>query len=201
MKLYYSPTSPYARKARIVVIERGIADRVELVAVDPFDPEASMLVPNPLRKVPALLLDDGSALFDSPVVCAYLLRWRGERDGARAAAAADEWDVMRQHALGDGIIDAAFAMVMEARRPEAQRSAYWTARWRDSIARALAALEPGAARLADGFGIGAIAVACALAYLDFRLPDCAWRADHPGLAAWFARVSRRASMVATAPPR
>lgn len=196
MKLIYSPTSPYARKARIAIIERGIAG-VELIPIDPFDPAAASINPNPLGKVPTLVLDDGSILFDSPLICAYLLQQGGHGQGTDPRHA--EWDEMRRHALADGVIDAAFSIVMERRRPEGQRSDYWIDRWVASIHRAVRALEDEAARLGDNFGLGSITVASALGYLDFRLAEVAWRDDHPGLTAWFAQAQLRLSMIHTDP--
>jgi glutathione S-transferase len=191
MKLLASDTSPYARKTRIAAIEKGVA--LEVVTTNPLGEDVAALhAANPLGKIPALLLDDGVTLYDSRVICAYLDTLAPgpvlvpERGVAR-------FDCLRREALADGVMDAAFNLVMEGRRPEAQRSKDWSARWRAGILRGVAAME---AR--DTFDLGAIASAAALGYLDFRLPDIGWRASTP-MAAWWERVSARESVKATAP--
>ena len=124
MKLYVSPTSPFARKARVLVRELDLGESVEEIVVDPWSDETLRSI-NPLGKVPALLLDDGSALFNSPVVCEYLndlgggkffpgmSLWRGT---------AGRWRSLGLQALGDGVLDAAVRTVLEGRPPEAQRN-------------------------------------------------------------------------------
>lgn len=193
MKLFYTPTSPYARKVRIAILERGLQDRVEAIVANPF--ESTLPIPNPLGKVPTLILDDGTLLFDSPVICAFLL---GPDHGGEHTPHVIEQQ--RQQALGDGIIDAAFAIVMEQRRPEAQRSPDWLERWDQAIRKSLAFAETQPGWWSDDFGIGAISFACALGYLDFRLPEIDWRSSTTALPRWFDMVSGRASMVKTAPP-
>ena len=196
MKLYCSLTSPYARKARIAAIERNLEDQVELVVVNPFAPLSDTHIPNPLSKVPALQLEDGTVLFDSPVICAYLLN----RDAGPASADGlpPNWHALRQQALGDGILDAALNIVMERRRPEAEQSSYWMARWFAAIESGLDAMESEIDGV-QGFGLGAITYACALGYLDFRLPETAWREGRPKVAHWYAKANERPSVRRTVP--
>lgn len=191
MQLYYSSTSPYARKARVAIIERGLQDRVEMILAAPLEPGSEKVIPNPLGKIPVLVLDDGGVLYDSPVICQYLL--------ANGAGPADDWDELRRHALADGVIDAAFSAVMERRRPAAQQSPEWLARWEAAIVRALDAMDREVAALGPDFGLAAIAWACALGYLDFRMASLAWRERRAGLAAWYAGAADRPSMKATVP--
>jgi glutathione S-transferase len=195
MRLFYSPGSPFARKVRVLARERGLLDSLQETALSPHDDAPELLAVNPLGKVPALRTCD-TTLFDSPLICEYLDMLGGgprliPRDGPARIAA------LRAQALGDGVMDAAVASVLELRRPEAMQSTHWLHRWR-------AVIERGVTTLAhegppSGFGIGAISMACALAYLDFRFPGIAWRAAQPSLAAWLDDLSARESMVATRP--
>lgn len=193
MKLFTSDTSPYGRKVRIVLAEKGLAGDVELVAQSPFDQDvAALQAANPLGKIPVLVLDDGQALYDSRVICEYLDEvGPGPRLMPRDAT---RFEVMRRQALADGVMDAAFSFVMEHRRPEAQRAPDWLMRWRANILRGTAAME---AR--ETFDLGQIAAAAALGYLDFRLPDIGWRDGAPKIAAWWADVRDRKSVKGTAP--
>ena len=197
MRLMLSSTSPYARKVRAVAIEKGLQDAIELVEVNPLgEATAALRAANPLGKVPALLLDDGRTIFDSPVICEYLDGLGGEprlipRDESRRI------EVLIRQALGDGIMDAAFALVMERRRPEAQRSAEWMQRWTGSILRSIPALARPVTGAVD---LGDLAGAAALAYLDFRLPDLGWRSHAPAVVPWFDAMAARPSLRDTAPP-
>lgn len=197
MKLYCSPTSPYARKVRIVVAERGIAALIEEVAVTPFE-NPVLAASNPLSKIPALVLDDGTALYDSPVICEYLDSL-GEHARLIPEAGDARFATLRLQALGDGILDAAFNVVMEGRRPEGQRSGEWLARWRAGITRAAAAAADEPARTAPGLNLGQVTLACALGYLDFRHPNIHWRTETPALDSWFKTWEARRSFNATAP--
>ena len=198
MKLYSSPTSPYVRKVRVVAIEKGLADRVELIAANPWPDPAAVAAINPLGKVPALVTDEGLALYDSPVICEYL-------DALVPAApliprsGAARWQVLRCQALCDGILDAAVAMVLERRRPQAERSPAAQLRAADAIRRSLEALpqelRPGGAP----FDLGQISAAVALGYLEFRLGDVELGAGEPAIHRWWAALSERPSLAATRP--
>lgn len=198
MKLFYSPTSPYARKCRVAAIEKGLEARIELLTVSPMANPPELLAANPLAKVPALVLADGRCIVDSRVICQFI-------DSLSAAAilvprTSDErHETLTREALADGISDAAFNRTMERLRPEAQRSADWTARWTNSIRRAVAHFN---AHIPDRPqpDLGDIALACALGYLDLRHADLAWRNDAPELARWFETISARPSIASTAPP-
>lgn len=197
MKLFYAPASPYARKVRIFVIEKGLEAQVEAIAVDPYGPAESLKAANPLGKVPSLVVGGGQAIFDSAVICDYL-----DSIGAGASLwpTGDAiWAAKTRASLADGMMDALFATVMEGRRPETERSKMWIDRWRAAFLRSVDAVEADADSFGHGFSGDLIGLACAVAYADFRLPDCNWRAGHPALAAWYERIWRRPSMVATAP--
>jgi glutathione S-transferase len=197
MQLIHSATSPYARKVRMLVIEKGLANRIETVAANPLQDPPDLLAANPLAKVPALVIEPGLALFDSPLLCAYLDSLA--EPALIPAAGMDRWRCLRREALADGVVDAAVASVMEGRRVEAQRSPDWLDRWQAAILRGAEALEAEADAIAARFDIGAIATAAALGYLDFRLPHIDWRASAPRLAAWLLEVGQRESFRTTAP--
>jgi len=199
MKLYHSPTSPYVRKVRVVAIEKGLADRIELVAAVPWPDPAAAAVVNPLGKVPALVTDEGVALYDSPVICEYL-------DVLVPAApliprsGAGRWQVLRCQALCDGILDAAVAIVLERRRPEAERSTASIQRSTDAVRRSVAALATELKPAGAGFDLGQISIAVALGYLEFRLADLDVVAGQPAIRDWWAATRDRPSLVATRPP-
>jgi glutathione S-transferase len=183
-----SPASPYARKCRIVAALLGLADRIGVEGAVLSDPNDSIRVQNPLGKIPALVLDDGSALYDSRVIVDYL-DWLAGGGRAIPLDPKARFEALRLQALGDGICDAALLIRYElANRPPELRHAETIAWQQSKIDRALAALE--AAPPAGELHVGAVAVACALGYLDLRF-EGAWRPGHPRLAAWLDDFSRR----------
>jgi glutathione S-transferase len=199
MKLYFSPTSPYVRKVRVVAIEKGLADRIELVPANPWPDPAAVSVANPLGKVPALVLDDGTTLYDSPVICEYLDSLVPARPLVPREGSA-RWQVLRRQALGDGILDAAVSIVLERRRPEAERSASAQERAAAAIRRSIAAL-PGELRPAEAtFDLGQISLAVALGYLAFRLSDLELGTSAQPVHAFWAAIRTRPSLTATQPP-
>ena len=200
MKLLTSPASPFARKVRVVLIETGQADQVTEIAAatDPLGDPVDVIHANPLGKIPALVRDDGPALYDSRVITRYL----DARAGARLYPEARIWEVLTLEATADEIMDAALSMVLETRiRAETERSAKWVeGQWR-KVERGLDAIEARwISHLEGQIDIGQIAVACALGYLDLRHGGRDWRAGRPQLAAWAERFAARDSMVNTAPP-
>lgn len=136
MKLYYSDASPFARKCRVVAIERGLDDQIELLTAMPLDNPDDLLTCNPLGRVPALILDDGMALTDSALICTWL-----DEQGAGTEMTPASWEGRRDEALATGVMEAAVAMAFEGRRPEAEQSAVWRERRIAAITRTLAFLE------------------------------------------------------------
>ena len=114
MKLFFANTSPYARKTRVVLIEKGLENRMEAVFQNPFEDSPELTATNPLKRVPALVTDEGAAIFDSPVICAFLNDLGKGPD--LIPEGASRWSVLTGEAMTDGILDAAFAIVMERRR-------------------------------------------------------------------------------------
>lgn len=198
MKLYFTPTSPYARKVRMVVSEKGLKDRIDLTVSDPFGEGETLNAANPLGKVPALVLDGGEVLFDSPVICAYL-DTLSDVNPLIPADPTRRWGVLTAAALADGMLDAAFALVMERRRPQAQQSPLWQDRWSDAIQRSVGALDADIAVVSGDLSLAQIGLGAALGYLDFRLAEMDWRKDHPDISHWFAAFSERPSMQLTHP--
>jgi glutathione S-transferase len=179
--LRYSPASPYARKVLIAADLLGLSDRIEKTGVDLADPADSIRTQNPLGKIPVLILEDGSTLYDSRVISEYLDHLAG---GGRLfpAEPARRFGALRLQALGDGINDAALLLrYEESSRPEDKRFVDWATLQQGKVDRGLAALE--AAPPAGEIDIGHIAVATALGYLDLRFAG-AWRAGRPRLVAW-----------------
>ena len=199
MQLFYSPTSPYARKCRIVARERGLMGEMEEVTCNPMSDPPELQSKNPLGKVPALILDDGTAIFDSPVIVEYL-DGLGNAPALIPAAGAPRFKVLVAAALGQGVTDAAFLSTMESRRPEALQSAEVVARHRAAIKRSLDVMSGHLADLPGELTLGHISCAAALGYLDLRHGDLKWREGHDDLAAWFAEFDARPSMQETAPP-
>jgi glutathione S-transferase len=185
MILRYSAASPYARKIRIAAELLELSGRIEIVAASTTDPADTLRAQNPLGKIPTLLLEDGTALYDSRVIADYL-DWLG--GGRLVPAAPARFETLRMQALGDGINDAALLIRYEvATRPAALRDDAAIQLQQGKIDRALAALD--AAPPAGPVDLGHIAVACALGYLDLRF-EGAWRASHPRLAAWLAAFAQ-----------
>lgn len=198
MKLFYSPTSPYARKCRALAIEKGIESKLEIITISPMSNPPELQAANPLGKVPALLLASGQCIVDSPVICAYL---DSLSDAPRLIPAdpAARIDALTREALADGIMDAAFAIVMERKRPEQQRSPEWLLRWTSAIRRSVAHFNTRIPTRQQP-DIGDLSLASALGYVDFRLGDLVWDADAPLLRDWLSSVTTRPSLSATAPP-
>lgn len=194
MKLYYAKTSPYTRKLLLLARHLGQTDDIELIDTDPLEAPPEFLDANPLSKVPTLVADGEPALFDSRVIAEFLLDRAGMNDSGRAKT-----ELLKRQALADGITDAALAIVQESRRPEEQRSAYWVERWNAAIERGIAHLEDGAINALDHWQLDAMATACALDYLNFRLPELAWESRFPLTAAWYQKALAHEDMIATDP--
>ena len=201
MKLFYSPNSPYARKCLVAAYELGLRERIETVAANamPTKRDPAIAANNPLSKVPTLIADDGTVLYDSPVIAEYLDTLAGGKLIPRDGPA--RWTVLVEQALADGILDAALLARYEtALRPEALRWSDWTNGQLEKVVGGLDELERRAARFGDRVDLGTIALACALGYIDLRWGSLEWRKSRPTAAAWYERFAARDSMVKTRPP-
>ena len=201
MKLFHSPTSPYVRKVMVTALEKGLEGQIEKLATSasPLKREGDLPTKNPLAKVPCLITDDGRALFDSPVICAYL-------DSLKSpplipADTKGRFDCMTLEALADGFLDAGILLRYEsALRPEAKQWEDWINGQMGKITGALDALETTYSdQLTGPLTVGQIAVGCALGWFDFRYGHVDWRKSRPKLAAFAKAINERASMQATAP--
>lgn len=197
MKLYITGPSPYARKCRIVAREKGLADRIEEIAVDPYANAPELLASNPLVQVPTLIAEDGLPLNDSPVICEYLdVLGAGPR--LLPEAGPERLRVRRMETLAAGALEMGVKLVLEKRRPEHERSPSWIERWTTNMGRALDGLEaaaPDAARL----DMGVITAGVAVTWIGFRHPDFDWKTGRPGLVALQAALETRPSFTQTRP--
>ena len=201
MKLHWSPRSPYVRKVMMFAHETGLADRIEQVrsVVMMSKPNRDVMRDNPLGKIPTLVTDDGRTLFDSIVICEYL---DALHVGPKLfpAAGTERWQALRWHALGDGMLDTLILWRNERDQPRAQQNSDWLSTFDLKIRNALDVIEAETPALGEArFGIGHIAIGCALGYLDFRFPDLAWRDGRGRSAAWFEQLSQRPSVKLTQP--
>lgn len=176
-----SPASPFGRKVRIAAAVLGLSDRIDVVVADTNDPGDSLRSQNPLGKIPALILEDGTALYDSVVIVEYLDWLTG--GGKIIPVAPERFRTLALQALADGMMDAAVLQVYETRfRTPEQYVGKWLDYQAGKVERALGRVE-SAPPEAGARDVGAIALACALGYLDLRFAG-RWRTGHPRLVAW-----------------
>ena len=199
MKLIASTTSPFARKVRIVLAEKKLP--FDFIVDVPWSEDTEVPKFNPLGKVPVLVRDGGDTLYDSRVIVEYLEQVKAWPMlipvESEAMIAVKKWE-----ALADGIGDAAAAIFIERKRPEAQQSGDWIARQRRKIDNGLAAMNTsltGPYCMGESFTLADIAVGSALGYLDFRFAEIDWRAAFPALKALYEKLSERDSFRQTLP--
>jgi glutathione S-transferase len=198
MRLHWSPKSPYARKALMAGLERGLGARIERVRTPvPLEtPNLQLLAINPLHKLPTLELDDGSVLYDSVNIAEYFDSL-GEGPSLFGHGTAARWQILRRHALGNGFIDLLIAWRLEhVKSPERQSAAYLSS-YELKTRYVLERLETDATALPVAIDIGQLATVSALGYLDYRFAHLGWRDRYPELAAWYARVQARPSVTQT----
>jgi glutathione S-transferase len=200
MKLYITPGSPYARIARIVVLEKGLERRVEIAAAQTRLADSPYYSVNPSGRVPYLIRDDGVGLEESAVICAYLDHLEGKP--AFDLPAGDEaWEARRLEALGRSMLDGLAVWGREIRRPQNERSPT-ILRHEADRAKRMADMwerEIDHPMLHGALNLAQITLACTLGFAD-GIPDCRWRPGHPKLCDWFDRIAARPSIAATAPP-
>jgi glutathione S-transferase len=201
MKLISSLTTPYGRKVRIVIAEKHLD--VEWQEENVWAADTKVGLYNPLTKIPVLVLDDGTTLYDSRVIVEYLdgivpvSRLIPESGRERAM-------VKRWEALGDGIADAGIAVFLERKRPAELQSNDWITRQLGKIESGIAgaAREMGDRKFCHGetYTLGDISLACSLLWVEFRLPEVTWRQTYPNLRAWIERIEARQEFIDTKPP-
>ena len=188
MILKSSPASPFGRKVRIAAGLLGLADKIDVRETDLNDPADSIRTQNPVGKIPALILDDGTAYYDSRVILEYLDHLAG---GGRIIPREPKarFEALRLQALCDGILDASLMIVYEARyRPAEMKVQSWVDRQADKAARGLTVLEAAPPALTPTPDVGQIALACVLGYRDLRFGG-EWRKNHPRLLAWLDKFA------------
>lgn len=200
MKLYGTLTSPYVRKVRAFMHEKGLA--YDFIIEAPSDAAGGVARLNPLGKIPVLVRDDGEVAFESMMIIEYL-------DGLRGAplippSGEHRWQAQRWHALGQGMLDAVVARLMETRRPEVAQDTQLIAKQEGKVADALrfadAHYRGGDYLVGDDFTIADLALGVALEYIDLRYAHD-WRAHYPRLAQWLEPIARRSAFTHTAPPK
>ncbi len=200
MKLIGSHTSPFVRKVRIVLAEKKI--EYDFVIDSPWLADSKVPNINPLGKIPVLVLDDETPLFDSRVIVEYIDNVT-PNNKLFPSPNRERTEVKRWEALADGICDAAASAFVEAKRPAAQQSADSISRQREKITRGLAfmAEELGDKSFCVGthFSMADIAVGAALGYLCFRFADINWQEEHPNLGKLYAKLLQRSSLADTVP--
>ena len=200
MRLYASPTSPFVRKVIVTAHEGGLRERIEVLhrTISPLTMDEEVNGLNPAGKIPVLATDDGQTVLDSKFICEYL---DAQMDSDRKVipAGRNRWDVLSLQSMGDGIMESGVLLRFDATlKPEEYRWDGWQEAQMVKITRTVDHLETRAAEFEDRIDVGVIAIACALAYLDFRFGDTVdWRTGHPRLTAWFERFRQRESMVAS----
>lgn len=202
MKLIGSLTSPFVRKVRIVMAEKKIDYEFELD--DVWSDSVQVGQVNPLGKVPCLVMEDNSAVFDSRVIVEYLDTLTPVCK-LLPANTRERIEVKCWEALADGLLDAAVLIRLESTlRDPSQRSDAWLARQRLKIDASLIAMTQSLAEkpwcMDKQYSLADVAVGCALGYIDFRFPEIPWRAEHPRLVKLFDKLSQRLSFIDTCPP-
>lgn len=200
MKLIASLTSPYVRKIRIVLAEKKID--CDLVLDSPWVEGNQVSAFNPLGKIPVLVLDDGSTLYDSRVIAEYL-DTVAPNNRLIPASGRERISVKRWEALADGVLDAAVAAFLESKRPDGERSPSWLERQRGKVNQALKVMSDDLGEQAwchgNSLSLADIAVGCALGYVSFRLGDIRWGEQYPNLSQFYEKLMQRPAFAETAP--
>ena len=202
MKLTFSPASPFARKVRIAAIELGLIDRIEFVptTVVPGTPNEEYSKIYPMKKLPALILDNGDVIVDSYVIVEYLDELAG---GGKLipASGAVRWKVKSDHSLLQGMLDSMLLCRYEnAVRPEALRWKAWSDDHWNRAWKGMSRFEQQPEMLSRPLDISQIALTCVLGYADFRFADCGWRKAYPKLDAFHQKMLERPSVKISQPP-
>ena len=199
MKLIYASASPFVRKVHVALLETGLIEHTELaqVTTTPVNSDDNAIAANPAGKIPALILEDGTTIYDSRVICRYL----NDRAEADLYPQEDLWNLLTLEASADAIMEALVLMTYERRiRPEELVYAPWIeAQWAKAERSIIAINNERMELLSGPLNMSQIAVACALNYAGFRHADRDWRGSAPQLAAWFEEFSKRPAMASTVP--
>ena len=198
MKLFISPTSVFARKARVVVREKGLTSLVEEIVQAPMDATPELLAVNPLSQIPALVEDDGTCWTDSSLIAAW---FDGQGPGPRLlpeVGTPDYWRVRRVEQAASGMNEMMARIVYENRRPENERSPFWLKRWEGNLLRAFDMAEKICPD-AGAFDMGTLSLTLSATFCDFRLAHIDWKGRAPRIAAVQAELEKRPAFVETYP--
>ncbi len=201
MKLYITPGSPYARIARIVVLEKNLENRVEIIVAQTRRPDSPYYRINPSGRVPYLLRDDDIGLEESSLICAYLDHLDG-KPIFDLPAGDQSWEARRLEALARSMMDGLAVWGREILRPQDERSPT-TIQHETERSRRMAdswEAEIDNSLMHGPLNMAQITLGCALA-LEARITGFLWRPQHPKLCEWFGRIAARPSFTATALPR
>lgn len=201
MRLLISLTSPFARMARIVVLEKGLTAQVEDIVVNPYEDPAALTAVSPTGTIPALVRDDGGKpIADTRLICAWLDHLPSEAPALLPEGGPKRMEARLGEAAAMSLTDKSVALVMEKRRPDDVQHAPYAQRLKSQISRAVAALPAHIGAPSGPMTLSDIAIACALGHLAFRHPELPWRAETPNLADWYDAMMQKGSFVQTAPP-
>lgn len=193
MKLFMAGASPYARKVRVFAAERGLADRLEPIPVNPHERPTALVEANPLSKVPTLIDDDGFVHVDSLAICLYL-DTLGELPPLVPLNGPERWAVIQRHMLANGVMECSVARRMDSLLPGETARQGVMDKQAETTRRVLDRCEAMIDAFGTSAGLDTTALACALGYLDFRFPDEGWRNGRPRLAAWHEEFERRPAL-------
>ncbi|MCF8473230.1 MAG: glutathione S-transferase N-terminal domain-containing protein [Emcibacter sp.] len=196
MELFYTLTSPYSRKILLLIDDLDLTDQITLTALNPLlDQTGRLQEANPLGKIPALILDNGDTIYDSPIIAEYLYHL----SGATPLTFKKYLIQQKMQSLADGIMDAAVSSQMEKNRDLAQQSPYWQDRWQNAIMRSVVEFEKNMIDDARVWHIGSMSMACALDYLCFRHSTINWMDSAPNTLDWYKMVTKKLIMIKTDP--
>ncbi|MCF6299982.1 MAG: glutathione S-transferase [Proteobacteria bacterium] len=203
MKLYYSPTSPYARKVRMLIVELGMEQQIENIIIDPFNNKPELLQINPLGKVPTLVINEDKTLFSSPLICRYLMSLNKCK---QLVTHLEKWQIYRWEALSDGLTDTAYNLMMENhKRPKNEQSPKWISKWSIEIKSVLGYIEKYIEELGPETTLAHLAIGSSIGYLDFRFQSILHKKNnvqeflYPNLLNWYSKFSNNESMKTTIP--
>ncbi|MCA0373990.1 MAG: glutathione S-transferase family protein [Proteobacteria bacterium] len=178
MKLFFSHASPFARKCRIAIRLKSLLSQTDEIEATPLQNPPELLAANPIAQVPSLILENGIAVSNSPLICAYI-----DKIGTgKSIYGSDELAIRRLENLGDAIMETAVKIRLEQLRPEGEKSPSWIKRWQDNLERTLIFAEKEVNNIdLNQLNIGNISIVCALSYLDLRFPEYEWKNKYKNL--------------------